>query len=226
MVRRDTPRAYDGIARSIHWLTALLVAILFGLARTTAGSVCLDGKPAQIAAPRAAIRQALALCPEDRKAAGIFGELGIRENVIIAIQARRGWLRRMPRAEQQRLAAAAVSDLRIVCPHVEKPVGELSGGNQQKVILARWLATAPKILILDEPTRGIDIGAHAEIVKLVRRLCAEGLTVILASSSIEELIAACDRVAVLRERQLQAVLAGSRISERNIVAAIAGELTA
>jgi simple sugar transport system ATP-binding protein len=129
----------------------------------------------------------------------------------------------MPRAEQQRLADTAVSELRIVCPHVEKPVGELSGGNQQKVIMARWLATKPNILILDEPTRGIDIGAHAEIVRLVRRLCEQGLTVILASSSIEELVAACDRVAVLRERRLQTVLAGSQISERNIVAAIAGE---
>jgi monosaccharide-transporting ATPase len=203
-----------------------ICAILFGLARRTTGSIQLEGKTVRIDSPRAAIRHALALCPEDRKDAGIFAELGIRENVVMAVQARRGWLRLLPRAEQQRLAEAAVSDLRIACPHVEKPVGELSGGNQQKVILARWLATRPQVLILDEPTRGIDIGAHAEIIKLVRRLCEQGLAVILASSSIEELIAACDRVAVLRERRLQTVLAGAGISEPNIVAAIAGELQA
>ena len=114
-----------------------------------------------------------------------------------------------------------MSELSIACPHTEKAVGELSGGNQQKVILARWLATSPAILILDEPTRGIDIGAHAEIIHLIRRLCEKGLTVIVASSEIEELVAVCDKVIVLRDLGMQAELAGSDISEQRIMAAMA-----
>lgn len=199
-----------------------LCQVLFGLARRTAGSIHLDGQPLHAASPRAAIRRAIALCPEDRRTEGVFAALGVRENIVLAEQARRGWLRLMPRAEQQRLAEQAVSGMKIACTHVDKPLGELSGGNQQKAILARWLATRPRLLILDEPTRGIDIGAHAEIITLVRRLCGQGLTVILASSEIEELAALCDKVAVMRDHALQTVLSGSEVTEPRVVAAIAG----
>jgi monosaccharide-transporting ATPase len=198
-----------------------LCETLFGLARSTGGSIKLNGNCISIGSPRQAVRYALALCPEDRKTAGIISELSIRENIILALQARRGWLQPLARAEQQDLADNAVSELSIACPHTEKAVGELSGGNQQKVILARWLATSPAILILDEPTRGIDIGAHAEIIHLIRRLCEKGLTVIVASSEIEELVAVCDKVIVLRDLGMQAELAGSDISEQRIMAAMA-----
>jgi len=194
---------------------------LFGLSAKKQGSIEVGGKQTEISSPREAIRFALALCPEDRKEDGIVAELSIRENIILALQAKQGWLKPVSRTRQVQLAEQAVKDLQIACPHTDKAVGELSGGNQQKVVLARWLATHPDILILDEPTRGIDIGAHAEIIRLVRRLCEQGMTVIVASSEIEELVAVCDNVVVMRDFAMQAALQGEAISEQAIMAAIA-----
>lgn len=194
---------------------------LFGLCEKTAGNVRLFGQDTTLKTPASAIKHGVALCPEDRKLAGIIGPLSIRENVVLALQARRGWWRPIALKEQQQIAQKAISDLHIACPHSEKPIGELSGGNQQKVILARWLCTQPKILILDEPTRGIDIGAHAEIIKLIRELCSQGMTLIVASSEIEELVAFANTILVMRDRTQVANLAGDAISEEAIVAAIA-----
>jgi simple sugar transport system ATP-binding protein len=148
----------------------------------------------------------------------------VRENLILALQAGRGWWRPVSRPEQQRIAQQAIADLGIVCPDAETPVASLSGGNQQKVILARWLCNAPRILILDEPTRGIDIGAHAELIALIRRLRDEGLCVIVASSEIDELVALCDRVVVMRDLASVGELAGDDVTEDAIVAAIAQQL--
>lgn len=196
---------------------------LFGLVPVTSGSIDIGNRRVHIGSPRDAIGDSLALCPEDRKAAGIVSELSIQENLILALQARRGWLKPIPRREQQRLAGQTVSDLRIACSRTEQPAGELSGGNQQKVVLGRWLATRPEILILDEPTRGIDIGAHAEIIRLVRRLCRQGMTVIVASSEIEELVAVCDKIVVMRDSTLRAELTGNQINEQAVMAAISQE---
>ncbi len=172
--------------------------------------------------PRTAIALGMGLCPEDRREQGIVGPLSVRENIVLALQARRGWWRRIGAKAEAALARKAVDDLRIATSGLETPIENLSGGNQQKVILARWLATEPDLLILDEPTRGIDIGAHAEILKLIRSLCERGMALLVASSEMEELVAFSHRVVVLRDREQVAELEGEAISEQGIMRAIAG----
>jgi monosaccharide-transporting ATPase len=196
-------------------------ATLFGLDSISQGEIRLGGQPYKPKSPAHAIAQGFALCPEDRKTDGIVHPLSVRENMIIAHQAQRGWWRPLRRSEQNKLVADATQRLKIVCSDPEKPIGELSGGNQQKVILARWLMTHPQILILDEPTRGIDIGAHAEILQLIRKLCAEGMTLVVASSEIEELVAFSNKILVMRDKRLSTTIAGQDISENAVLAAIA-----
>ena len=194
---------------------------LFGLDALDSGEVRIRGARVNLASPGRAIEVGIALCPEDRKTSGIVAELSVRENIILALQARRGFWRPLSRKEQDELARNAIGDLKIATPDAEKPVGQLSGGNQQKVILARWMATDPDILILDEPTRGIDVGAHAEILRLIRQLCATGMGLLVASSELEEVVAFSDRVVVLRDKAKVAELSGDQISEDNIMRAIA-----
>lgn len=195
---------------------------LFGLAPATAGEMRFRDTAYRPKSPAEAMTHGVALCPEDRKIEGIVHPLSVRENMILALQTKRGWWRPLRRREQNQLVADATARLRIVCSDPEKPIGELSGGNQQKVILARWLMTHPQVLVLDEPTRGIDIGAHAEILQLIRQLCAEGMTLIVASSEIEELVAFSNKILVLRDKQLNAVINSEDISENAVLAAIAG----
>ena len=187
--------------------------ITFGAERADSGSMTFDGAPLAVG---------LAFCPEDGKAEGLVLELSVRENIILALRSKRGWLRRVPRAEQDRISREMIAALGIATTDSEKPVGQLSGGNQQKVMLARALASRPKALILDEPTRGIDVGAHAEIMALVRKSCAQGLAVLVASSEIDELVAVCDRVCVLRDRRMAGELAGADVTRDHIVRKIAG----
>ena len=142
--------------------------LVFGAVHPDAGQVRFEGAPIAIRSPRQAVRLGIGFCPEDRKAEGLIPELTIRENIVLALQAKRGWLRRLSHDEQERIAQEMIKTLGIATPDADKPVGQLSGGNQQKVILARWLASKSRILILDEPTRGIDVGAHAEIIALIR----------------------------------------------------------
>jgi simple sugar transport system ATP-binding protein len=196
--------------------------LVFGAMRHDAGQVRFQGAPITIRSPRQAVRLGIGFCPEDRKAEGIIPELSIRENIVLALQAKRGWLRRLPHDEQERLAREMIETLGIATPDVDKPVGQLSGGNQQKVILARWLASNSRILILDEPTRGIDVGAHAEIVALIRGLCREGLALLVASSELDEIVAVSDRVAVLRDRRKVGEIAGDAVTRENIIHTIAG----
>ena len=139
----------------------------------------------------------------------------------LALQARRGWARPVPRAEQARLAEMYIERLDIRTSDAEKRVGELSGGNQQKVVLARWLAMNPRFLILDEPTRGIAVGAHAEILRLIHELVGEGMSLCVISSELDELIAVSDRVIVVRDRRHVAELTGTEIRTDTIVHAIA-----
>ena len=168
------------------------------------------------------MRHGMAFCPEDRKAEGIFGELTVRENIILGLQTKRGWLSRLSFSEQERLAREMIDALGIATPDADKPVGQLSGGNQQKVVLARSLVSGPSILILDEPTRGIDVGAHAEIVTLIRKLCAEGLALLVASSELDELVAVSDRIAVLRDRRMIGEIDSGDITRETIIRTIAG----
>ncbi|WIX32937.1 sugar ABC transporter ATP-binding protein [Salinicola sp. JS01] len=199
--------------------------MMFGIKRAHSGRVRdVEGAGADelhLRGPRDAIAAGFGFAPEDRKTEGIVAELTIRENIILALQARRGWMRPIPRAEQQRMANDYIARLDIRTSGPEKAIGELSGGNQQKVVLARWLAMNPRFLILDEPTRGIDVGAHAEILSLIRELTAKGMAVLVISSELDELIAVSDRVIVLRDRRQVATLVGAEIGLEAVVQAIA-----
>ncbi|GES45446.1 sugar ABC transporter ATP-binding protein [Rhizobium dioscoreae] len=195
--------------------------VLFGVERADSGEAKIEGKPIALSSPRAAIKSGFGFCPEDRKTDGIIGDLSIRENIVMALQARRGWARPLPRSEQNAIADRYIKALDIRTTDREKPIRLLSGGNQQKAILARWLATNPSFLILDEPTRGIDVGAHAEIIRLIEDLCRQGMSLVVISSELEELVAYSSRVIVLRDREHIAELTGSEITAGNIVEAIA-----
>jgi simple sugar transport system ATP-binding protein len=196
--------------------------LLFGAIRPDSGKMVVEGKPVPHFSPRHALRNGIAFCPEDRKAEGLVGELNVRENIVLALQAKRGWQRPLSLAEQRQLADDMIEALAIATPDAEKPVSQLSGGNQQKVILARSLVSQPRIVLLDEPTRGIDVGAHAEVVALIRRLCNEGLALLVASSEFDELVAVSDRVAVLRDRRKVGEMSGDDITRENIIETIAG----
>jgi len=211
-LRRGEVTGLAGLLGSGRTETARL---LYGIDRADAGTVALHGKTTRIDSPRDAVRLGLAFCSEDRKTEGILPNLSVRENLIIALQAKRGAWRTLARAEQEKLCDHYIATLRIKTADAETPIKNLSGGNQQKVLLARWLATQPELIILDEPTRGIDVGAKAEIEQLIAKLRAEGLAVLLISSEIEEIVRNCARVVVLRERRVAGeVLAGSLTTDR------------
>jgi len=196
--------------------------LLFAADKRDSGTIAVNGKLSRINTPRNAIAEGFAFCPEDRKAAGILPDLSIRENIVIALQARRGWFKPISQRAQRKLADKYIAALRIATSDAEKPIRLLSGGNQQKAILARWLASSPKLLILDEPTRGIDIGAKAEIHSLITKLCHEGMSLLFISSELEEVAALCSRVIVLRDRHKVAELAGSQVTEEAILTKVAG----
>ena len=199
-----------------------IARLLFGVDPASSGTLTVAGETAKLNTPRQAIARGLAFCSEDRKLAGIIPDLSVRENIILALQARRGWLNRVPMRKQREIADQYIKALRIKTPDAEKAVKLLSGGNQQKVLLARWIITEPKLLILDEPTRGIDIGAKFEIAKLMEQLCGDGMSILFISSELEEVVRSCQRVAVLRDRHKVGELAGPQISEPAIMATIAG----
>jgi simple sugar transport system ATP-binding protein len=197
--------------------------IVFGAERADSGTVEVAGQAVHISSPREAIRLGFGYCPEERKTEGIVAELSVRENIALALQARRGWSRPLSRREQDEIAAHFIKLLDIRPADPERPIGLLSGGNQQKVLLARWLATKPKLLILDEPTRGIDVGAHAEIIRLIRQLCADGLALLVISSEIEEVAVYADEVVVLRDRAHVTTLRGDAITVPAVLSTIAAE---
>jgi len=183
----------------------------------------VDGRRVTLNSPRDAIARRFGFCPEDRKTQAIIPDLSVRENIVLALQASKGWVRKISAREQRQLAAHYVRALGIATSDAEKPIKFLSGGNQQKAILARWLASRPRLLILDEPTRGIDVGAKAEIEKLIARLCAEGMAIVFISSELEEVVRDSHRVAVLRDRKKVCELTGEQIELSAIMKAIAGE---
>ncbi len=197
-----------------------LARLLFGLEQPDRGMLRIDGRSVAFADPMDAIRQGLALCPEERKTDGIVAELSVRENIALALQARMGVGRFLSRAEQAALAERYVQLLGIKTASIETPIGLLSGGNQQKAILARWLATEPRLLILDEPTRGIDVAAKQEIMDQILRLAQSGMAVLFISSEMSEVVRVAHRIVVLRDRHKVGELpAGS--SEDDIYALIA-----
>ncbi len=185
------------------------------------GTIAIDGADVAIRSPRQAMRLGIAFLSESRKTDGLLPSLSVRENIVIALQARRGALRRIPPREAAALAQRYIDALRIRTASADAPIGRLSGGNQQKALIARALATDPRLLLLDEPTRGIDIGAKEDVMRLVDELRAKGLALLIVSSELEELVRACGRVRVLRDRRSVAELIGSEVTPSSILAAIA-----
>ena len=182
--------------------------MIFGANSATSGTITLNGKKVDVKKPFDAIMNGVAFCPEDRKRDGIVGDLSIRENIMLAVQAKRGFMHPLSRQEQNELADKYIKALSIATPDAEKKIGELSGGNQQKVILARWMATNPDLLILDEPTRGIDVGAKAEIQRLMLEMCKDGVSVIFISSELEEVIRCSNRIVIMRDGKKAGELEG------------------
>lgn len=195
--------------------------MLFGLEPPDTGEMSVEGRAVKIRSPRQAMAHGLAFCSEDRKSEGVIPHLSVRENMILAMQASRGPLRLLSSDEQETIARHYMEALNIKAPSMETPIMNLSGGNQQKVLLARWLALQPRLIILDEPTRGIDVGAKAEIEKLVHSLRAKGMAVLFISSEIEEIVRTSQRVAVLRDRRKVGELSGEQIQVQQIMNVIA-----
>ena len=207
-----------GLLGSGRTETALL---MFGAERATSGSIEIDGRPATLKSPRDAMRHGIGFSPEDRKTDAIFADLSISDNVLIALQSKRGWLRKIPPRVAKATADRLIEQLGVRTSSAHKPIAQLSGGNQQKALLARWLATQPRVLILDEPTRGIDVGAHAEIIRLIEDLRDRGMALYVISSELEELLAYSDRVSIMRDRRQVRVLSGDELTIENVVEAIA-----
>ncbi len=198
-----------------------LARTIYGADRAQTGTLKIRGKKVEIKHPIDAMNMGMGMLPDDRKAEGIVGDLSVRENIILAMQAKRGMMDLIPMKEQEEIADKFIDLLQIKTASRETPVKQLSGGNQQKVIIARWLATDPDFLILDEPTRGIDIGTKTEIQKLVIKLAQEGKSVMFISSEIEEMLRTCNRLAVLCDGQKVGELSGD-ITQEQVMKTIAG----
>jgi simple sugar transport system ATP-binding protein len=196
--------------------------LLFGIDNADQGEIFVEGQKASINSPRNAMKYGIGFCSEDRKNEGIFAELSIRENIILALQAKRGVFKYITTKKQLEIADDLIKSLGIKTPSANNEAKQLSGGNQQKVMLARWLATNPIILILDEPTRGIDVGAKLEIMEQILNLSKKGLGVVFISSEFEEVIRCSTRIAVLKDKAMIAELRGEEMTEGGIMHTIAG----
>lgn len=197
--------------------------LFFGLAKPDEGTIKLKGNPVRLSSPLEAMHHKIAFCPEDRKVQAIIGELTVRENIILGLQAKKGIWSHLSMKEQEKIAEEYIQILRIKVSSPEQLIKNLSGGNQQKAIIARWLVTEPELLILDEPTRGIDIGTKAEIQKMVIDLAREkNMSVVFISSEIDEMTRTCTRLVVLRDRKKVAELTDGEINSDRVMAAIAG----
>lgn len=199
-----------------------MARLLFGADKADKGNMYFDGNKVILQSPIDAINRGIAFCSENRKTEGIVEKLSIRENIILALQAKTGIRKYMSRKQQEEIANKYIKLLNIKCTSCEQLVGNLSGGNQQKVILARWLVTNPEILILDEPTKGIDVGAKAEIQKYILELADDGVAVVFISSEIDETLRCCTRAAVLRDRKKITEIYGDKMDEQYIMRTIAG----
>lgn len=200
-----------------------IARLLFGADRADSGEIMIDQAPVQLNTPKQAITHGIAFCSEDRKMEGIVEDLTVRENIILALQGTKGWFKFYSKKKQIDIADQYIKLLNINPPHPEQLIKNLSGGNQQKVLLARWLLTDPKLLILDEPTRGIDVGAKAEIMKLIVSLSERGKAILFISSELEELLRCAQRIVVLRDRTLVSeIVNDSDITHQDIMVEIAG----
>ena len=227
----EASKAFDFQIRKgeVNGFTGLLgsgrsesVRAIFGADRVTGGNVKVNGKSVRITKPYDAMKNGIGYLPEDRKRDGIIADLSVRENIILALQVMKGFFRPMSRSQMEAFADEYIDALSIKTASKETPVGSLSGGNQQKVILARWLLTHPEYLILDEPTRGIDVGTKLEIQKLVLKLAEENVSVTFISSEIEEMLRTCSRLIVMRDRNIVGELTGDQLTQTQVMKTIAG----
>ncbi len=198
------------------------VRAIFGADRITAGMVKVKGKYVKISKPLDAMKNGIAYLPEDRKVDGIIGDLSVRDNIILAKQVLKGFFKPFSKAEANKIADEYIKLLSIKTASTDTPVKSLSGGNQQKVILARWLFTHPEYLILDEPTRGIDVGTKVDIQKLVLKLASEGMSVTFISSELDEMLRTCSRLVVMRDRKVVGELSGEDLNQNKVMNTIAG----
>ena len=198
------------------------VRAIFAADRVTSGSVKINDKDVKIQKPKDAMKNGIGYLPEDRKGDGIIQDLSVRENIILALQVLNGFFKPFSRAESEKFADEFIELLNIKTASKETPIKSLSGGNQQKVILARWLLTNPQYLILDEPTRGIDVGTKVEIQKQVLKLAEKGVSVTFISSEIQEMLNVCSRLIVMRDRRIVGELKDEELSQDNIMSTIAG----
>jgi simple sugar transport system ATP-binding protein len=198
------------------------VRAIFGADPVTGGSVKMSGKSVKITKPLDAMKNGIGYLPEDRKRDGIVAELSVRDNIILALQVVSGVTHPISRAKAEAFADEYIKALDIKTASSDTPIGSLSGGNQQKVILARWLLTHPQYLILDEPTRGIDVGTKTEIQKLVLKLAEEGMSITFISSEIEEMLRTCSRLIVMRDRNIVGELTGADLTQERVMHTIAG----
>ena len=201
------------------------VRAIFAADKVTGGIVKMKGEKVRITKPRDAMKHGIAYLPEDRKDDGIIADLSVRDNLILAMQTLDGFFRPISRTKAQAFADEYIKLLNIKTASADTPIGSLSGGNQQKVILARWLLIHPEYLILDEPTRGIDVGTKVEIQKLVLKLAAEGMCITFISSEIEEMLRTCSRLIVMKDRNIVGELSGENMTQNNVMHTIAGEVT-
>ena len=198
------------------------VRAIFGADRVIKGKIKKNGKVVKVGKPIRAMKLGIGYLPEDRKDDGIVGDLSVRENIILAMQVMRGFFRPLSKAQQYKFADEYIKKLEIKTASADTPIKSLSGGNQQKVILARWLLTNPEYLILDEPTRGIDVGTKVEIQKLVLELAKEGKSVTFISSETDEMLRTCSRLVVMRDRKVVGELTGNDLNQNKVMSTIAG----
>jgi simple sugar transport system ATP-binding protein len=199
-----------------------MARLIFGIDSANQGEIRVRGRRAAINSPRAAMMAGIGFCSEDRKNEGVFSDLTLRENIVLALQARNGAFKYITPRKQLELADEMIKSLAIVTPSANSRAGQLSGGNQQKLMLARWLATHSTVLILDEPTRGIDVGAKLEIMELILKLSRQGMGLIFISSELEEVVRCSSRIAVLKDKAKIAELNGADMTESSIMRTIAG----
>ena len=198
------------------------VRAIFGADRVVNGKVKMHGKSVNISKPIQAMKHGIAYLPEDRKVDGIIGDLSVRENIIIALQVMKGFFKPFTKAQAYKFADEYIKLLDIKTASADTPIKSLSGGNQQKVIVARWLLTHPEYLILDEPTRGIDVGTKVDIQKLVLKLASEGMSITFISSETDEMLRTCSRLIVMRDRKVVGELSGDDLNQKMIMSTIAG----
>jgi len=199
-----------------------MVRCIYGADKAQSGTEIMHDKKLKINAPIDSIKSGMGFLPDDRKADGCIGALSVLENIILALQARSGMFKKIPRAKQIEFADQFIDILKIKTASRETPLSQLSGGNQQKVLLSMWLAADPDVVLIDEPTRGVDVGAKAEIHLLLRDVVSRGKAVVMVSSELPEILASCDRVLIMYEGRCMGILNNKELTEQKIMAMASG----